>query len=74
LGSELTDSISAFGHHFAVNLVDHTINLFHLPGIRDDLIAGDNVLHHKSISVVLGGVGRNTDLINPHVGKVKERL
>lgn len=53
LGNGLTNLLGAFSHHLAVDLVDSSIDLLHIPCIGDYLIVGNNVLEHWSISVVL---------------------
>jgi hypothetical protein len=43
----LTDTDSTLSDHGAVDLVDDAVDLGHVIGVRDDLIAGNNVLFTK---------------------------
>jgi hypothetical protein len=44
VGKSRTDIDGALCDHMAVNLVDDAIDFFEIVGIRDDFIAGDDVL------------------------------
>ena len=49
LVEELTDAIHALGHLLTVNLVDRVIDLFEIPGIRNNLIPADDILAERYV-------------------------